>query len=506
MGLINFAKGEGAQAIQLFGRGVRLHGYQRRLKRSNKTENPPQIPKYISYLETLTIFGIKADYMAKFKDYLETEGLPTNENSYIYNLATVNRFDDIKDKNIKVLRVKDGINFKKQAQRFLLDIPDTENKDKIKVTLDCRAKVQNIDSPSFFKFDTSTAVTPLRISNKYLPFLDYDSIYWQLQRYKSEKKYYNISIDKNLLPKIIENLDWSYGIIIPSSELELDTVEKASKATSYISFILQTYMDRFYSFHKNKWEDPYLVYQDIPLNDQYFVDNYSFQYTYTSENSAVNQSNELKNYIDDLSALLIKNKGKLSHEKTLFNDNLVTFDFPHHLYTPLVYKSDKLTTVQVSPVNLNKGEKKFIDMLGLYLTNNASDFSGIDVFLLRNKSKVGMSFFEAGNFYPDFILWVNTKNTQYMTFIDPKGLLHYNIEDQKIQFYKTIKELEKRPQLQKTQGSKNIILNSFILSISDLSIIKALWKTDIDTLSQKHILFLKDEYCIKTMFNKLIGV
>ena len=27
MGLINFAKGEGSQAIQLFGRGVRLKGY-----------------------------------------------------------------------------------------------------------------------------------------------------------------------------------------------------------------------------------------------------------------------------------------------------------------------------------------------------------------------------------------------------------------------------------------------------------------------------------------------
>ena len=34
MGLINFAKGEGSQAIQMFGRGVRLKGYNGMLKRS----------------------------------------------------------------------------------------------------------------------------------------------------------------------------------------------------------------------------------------------------------------------------------------------------------------------------------------------------------------------------------------------------------------------------------------------------------------------------------------
>jgi hypothetical protein len=30
-------------------------------------------------LETLGIFGIHADYMAQFRDFLEEEGLPTND-------------------------------------------------------------------------------------------------------------------------------------------------------------------------------------------------------------------------------------------------------------------------------------------------------------------------------------------------------------------------------------------------------------------------------------------
>jgi hypothetical protein len=61
MGLINFAKGEGSQAIQLFGRGVRLRGYCGCLKRSDKLDNHAvTVPNNISILETLTIFGIKA--------------------------------------------------------------------------------------------------------------------------------------------------------------------------------------------------------------------------------------------------------------------------------------------------------------------------------------------------------------------------------------------------------------------------------------------------------------
>ena len=46
MGLINFAKCEGSQAIQLFGRGVRLKGYEGCLKRSRKLDIQIATPKH----------------------------------------------------------------------------------------------------------------------------------------------------------------------------------------------------------------------------------------------------------------------------------------------------------------------------------------------------------------------------------------------------------------------------------------------------------------------------
>ena len=507
MGLINFAKGEGAQAIQLFGRGVRLHGYEGRLKRSSKAEKPLITPpKDLQYLETLTIFGIKADYMARFKEYLEVEGLPPNTQNNIYKLATVNRYDP--NKKLKVLSVKDGINFKKQAERFILDVPEAQGADDmphIRVTLDCRVKVQDLLSSSEFKFDSDSNAGQNKIPKESLKYIDYDYIYWQLQQYKTEKKYFNMTIEKAILPKIMENDNWKYGIIIPKNELEIDSMEKVNKVTSFVSLILQSYMEKYYTYRKNKWESPYLIYKDLTEEHPNFIDYYEF--TYNSPNYDEKENLALKKYVEELSDLLIKNKGKIFPNTPYKAVNeLITFDFQHHLYFPLVYKTDNVITVQISPVSLNKGEKDFIDILKNYLENNSAFLKDKDVFLLRNRSKAGIGFFEAGNFYPDFILWIDTKEKQYMTFIDPKGLVHNNPHDPKIQFYKKIKDLENYKSLKETKGNKEIILNSFIISITEYSEMKEKWNNYKEQdFNDCHVLFLDNQDCINTMFSKMLG-
>ena len=47
-----------------------------------------------------------------------------------------------------------------------------------------------------------------------------------------------------------------------------------------------------------------------------------------------------------------------------------------------------------------------------------------------------MGFFVAGNFYPDYILWIDTTEKQYITFVDQKGLLRIMPDDPKIDVYK----------------------------------------------------------------------
>jgi len=44
------------------------------------------------------------------------------------------------------------------------------------------------------------------------------------------------------------------------------------------------------------------------------------------------------------------------------------------------------------------------------------------------------------------VLWIDTPDVQYISFIDPKGLRHLQWDDPKIEFHATIKELEVRLQ------------------------------------------------------------
>jgi len=124
--------------------------------------------------------------------------------------------------------------------------------------------------------------------------------------------------------------------------------------------------------------------------------------------------------------------------------------------------------------------------------------------LLRNKSKVGIGFFEDGGFYPDFIMWILKDTKQYISFIDPKGIRNLNPnKDPKINFYKSIKEKEKK------QGDTNIILNSFIISNTEFSTISDLHSNITKKeLENKNVLFQQDDKSsyINEMFNRILNM
>ena len=125
MGLMNVGRSEGSEIIQLFGRGVRLKGFQYSLKRSSALDgsyNPGPLPKGLMSIETLNIFGVRADYMDTFRKYLEDEGLPANEESYTtVKIPTVNLLGD---KKLKVVRLKEGYDFKKMVTVHPEDLVD----------------------------------------------------------------------------------------------------------------------------------------------------------------------------------------------------------------------------------------------------------------------------------------------------------------------------------------------------------------------------------------------
>ncbi|HHW29878.1 MAG TPA: DEAD/DEAH box helicase family protein [Syntrophomonadaceae bacterium] len=493
MGLINFAKGEGAQAIQLFGRGVRLKGYKYSLKRSSKLDYPVAVPKYINKIETLTIFGVKADYMAQFKEYLEKEDMDLNDSVKEFKLPVVSRYYEVKDK-LKVIKVKDGVDFKKQS-RLLLSVPSDgfmQNLIKNKIRVDYNATVQSITSTNGENFEHQKNEAVLE--PQHIAFLDIDKLYAELLQYKNLKTYYNICIDKSLLLEILELKGW-YTLFVPRQLMEIDSFDKINRINDICGMLLKKYLDRFFKYHKTQFEDQYLEYQDLKANDKNFIDEYDI----TLFNK--DRFDEFAELFEGIKVALEKNGGLDNYEGKHLNFRY--FDFYNHLYTPLI-SIDHGIRIEVSPVSLNRDEKLFIDKLKAYCDDNPSFFTENRLYLLRNKSKVGIGFFEAGNFYPDFIMWIARDDKQYITFIDPKGImmLEKNINNPKILFYKTIKELE--AQLQPSYSKEQIILNSFILSGTPAADAAAFYGVKITEFESRNVLFLEDDDCIEKMVYRIL--
>jgi len=500
MGLINFAKSEGSQAIQLFGRGVRLKGIGGNLKRSTAVVGKHL--KHISCVETLTIFGVKAQYMESFKKMLEDEGAPTNDDFVDINLPVVNRYNQAKSHKLNVIRVKKGIDFKKQSRRLILDVPDENFLSYLTrsvTNLDCQSKVQSILSKDILKMSFVTTPEFHQIPDKYLLLLDYQRIYEELITYKNDKAYYNICIVKDNLFKILSVKDW-YTLIIPGSKLELEDYSGLETLTDFAIIALKSYLDKFFRYKKMEWEEPYLEYAELQADDNNFIDNYTIRYT--ASYSKDNNGYLIESFINEASNIL-SDTGSLDQYEKSWKNQLLLFDSKNHLYAPLICLKSTNLKIQISPVSLNDGEKKFVDHLEEYINHNQSILKDKSIFLLRNKSKTGIGFFEAENFYPDFILWIDTPEKQYITFIDPKGLMRILPDNPKIKFFKTIKELEKR--LQPSANGKTIVLNSFIMSSTPAAQLREWWHIDRKDREAMNVYTLDSLHCVSDMIEKVLN-
>jgi hypothetical protein len=332
----------------------------------------------------------------------------------------------------------------------------------------------------------------------FIAHLDYRRILDELELFKNEKFYYNISLTDSGIREVLSADGW-YSLVIPKSHITPDSMEKLSLLTDFAVMVLKSYVEKFYKYEKDRWEAPLLEYQELSESDGNFVDEYKFSYydSYDGDTTA----NTVEQFVEDLKTLLNQHSGIPNYEKGTLNNALVAFDFRAHLYTPLICLQAGGLKLTVSPVSLNDDEKNFVDKLKAYVDTNGLVFDGKHLYLLRNKSKVGMGFFEAGNFYPDYVLWLDTPDVQYISFIDPKGLHHLQWTDPKIEFSTTIKDLERR--IQPTSGKK-IVLNSFIMSGTCSTDLGLWWSKNKSERHSKNVFCLDESDCIEGMFSKIV--
>jgi hypothetical protein len=396
MGLMNIGRGEGPEIIQLFGRGVRLKGYNFSLKRSQHLRDV-KAPDRISTLETLNIFGVRADYMQQFRDYLEKEGLPDQENRIEFILPVIQNLGTVP---LKMVRVNPDFNFKTQAPKLQLDPDHPLFKDRI--TLDWYPKVQARKSQDLRDKEDMAVRHEGKLEDLHFAFMDMEAIYQDLQQFKAERGWHNFSITRDSLETLLKRTDW-YRLYIPVEELAFTSFGKVRYWQELVTTLLKKYCDKTYKSYKSQCESNYLQIQDIQADDPNFIEEYRFLIDQSQEDIVAT----LEGIKDDIE------NGTL-HDVPFANFHAI--DFRQHLYRPLIYlKSDH---IEVSPVQLNEGERKFVLDLRTYYEKGRAFFQDKELYLLRNQSRGrGIGFFEAGNFYPDFILWLVVDNHQYITFV-----------------------------------------------------------------------------------------
>jgi len=180
MGLMNMGKSEGAQIIQLFGRGVRLKGKKYSLKREEANA-----PYYIRALQNISIMGLNASYMNRFLVEIENEVPEYTEYPIEIKLNNEEKWNG----QIMTFRRQEDKSFKDEIVELVYN-----NKIAKRVTIDLRNKV-SISSGGFNSQSAEDKETYFdNFLIQFINFIDLDLLLLEANRYKLIKGYSNLII------------------------------------------------------------------------------------------------------------------------------------------------------------------------------------------------------------------------------------------------------------------------------------------------------------------------
>jgi hypothetical protein len=381
-------------------------------------------------------------------------------------------------KKLKILRPKrktsDGkeYDFKKDAPVPLMgELPDYLTKNTIKA--DWYPRIQAVQSSGGSALATQKDHFKLR--EEHLALLDYNALFFELERYKRERSWHNFNISKYGIYRLLRNNTW-YTLNLPAARLKPDNYNGVMLLQQVAASLLKGYFEHYYNYSKREFIEPRLELRELTPEDDNLPQDEFYQMIVDGDEAQVIAAIEQ-----------IKRELEEKKDDLLEAGDLKACIFGRHLFQPLfhVRKGGKIT---VLPVSLGESEYQFVTDLKKWCNQNKTGLEkdGSELFLLRNLSRgKGVGFFEAGNFYPDFILWVLSGTKQYVTFIDPHGLTHEGPASEKILFYQRIKDIEKR------MNDASVVLNSFILSWTPQPKLK-LGKLRAE-LEEQHLLFMTDD-------------
>ena len=319
-------------------------------------------------------------------------------------------------------------------------------------------------------------------------------------REKARGGYWNLALEKERLRAFgLERNDW-YTLFARREDLEFTSFANVAHTERLFMILVKEYMRKFYEVLQGVFEEAHS--EMAPLPEEWIPEAYTVEIENTEEGL------EWKVRLEELVNFVEKEKDRLTTEALgkFCPKGFVLIAFSRHLYSPLVRVEDNLPFT-FKPTSLDApSEWKFVQDLEAYYNAKPEAFSGVDLYLMRNAAHrmKGVGFAEAGNFYPDFLLWIVERGSgkQHLTFVDPKGMRNVGFEDPKVNFCKEVKAVEARLNEERAAGQSEIVLESAILSDTPYSEIGSLFGQTKEAWEEKHVFFMED----KAYLEKLLGL
>ena len=489
LGLLNVGKTEGPQIIQLFGRGVRLKGYNWSLKRSSHIQTAIEKPDNLKELELLCVFGVSADAMVKFKEYLQKELRCTTGKQVITVPLSVCRLDNKKLKVLCPKQRKDNgreYNFKTDGPipEISGEIPEIIQKNRIVVDWYPRIQSMSADEVKDRTGQFQAKFSDGDLSHL-IQYLDFQELYFAAEHWKRQNAKYNYNCPLAGIQALFKEKSW-YQLLIPEDRLHPKNYQEIREIRNIAKVLLEKYLNKFYEESCNAYMKPRLEYRVLDCDNENIPAEREYQIIFDESDESLKSS--LRKILNDL-----------KHFKKAEANQIGAIEFSGHIFNPLFFTEN--SNVKILPCSLNLREYRFVKHFAEYLKRHAKEIkdSWGDIYLLRNQSRGrGMGFFEASNFYPDFILWCVKDQKQYITFIEPHGLKNEGPGSPKVLFSRGVKDIQKR------LHDPNVILNSFILSPTAFSQLQ--WNMSLSEMKANHILFQEannGETYISEMFEEL---
>jgi len=489
MGLLNIGKSQGPQIIQLFGRGVRLKGKNMSLKRSDEFYSNPALKK----LETLEIYGIKANYINKFIEEISKE-IDIEQIKIPVEFSHKDKWDEI------FVPVKDEVKFNEQ-EVVKLDVDEH-----LPVSLDLRPKIVSSLGERKKESEETGSVKTIALKGdekdftfgEVIDLLNWQKIYAKIEEFRLERKYFNLVFDIDSLKNVLLSDKCSIktyddlGDINSLSDIEIleDLAIELLKKYVHLFYKKIQYQAEIKAMklkpiktHEDKLKLPFLK----DGNEAYVVSIDRKENKETAEKIKAG----LKNAISSVQKIA-KELDKIGYGIYL----------DEHLFIPIIVQSKDIESTE--PQGLVESEKDFLDKIKQYIPNLES--KGFEIYLLRNLPSYGFSFtLDTGeDFHPDFLMWVKKNGKEAIIFIEPHGLLHSGENDPKMNFRDKIKDIEKS--ISKQGVGLDVVLDYFMISETSWSdfVENKSPSTPKSYYKEKHVYFKSDSNWVSDMFDEIV--